>query len=77
MRPPATTETYYIDAETGDPLGSTQTMAIYGTKLGPDHKPVLSDVQTGEMRTTEVVERLDRLPLTPANQAKLTAPWAG
>lgn len=76
-RPPATTETYYLDAETGDPLGSTRTMALYEPKLGPDHKVVPSNVQTGEMRVTEVVDRLERLPLTPGNLAKLTAPWAG
>jgi hypothetical protein len=29
------------------------------------------------MRITEVVERLERLPLTPGNLARLTAPWAG
>src|SRR5262249_37043946 len=61
LRPPATKETYYLDAETGDPLGSTRTIGV-----GP-----------GAFRTTEVVERLERLPLTPANLAKLTAPWAG
>jgi hypothetical protein len=29
------------------------------------------------MRITEVVERLERLPLTPGKLTKLTAPWAG
>jgi hypothetical protein len=77
MRPPASTETYYIDAETGDPLGSTQTLALYEPKIGPDHKPVPSTVRSGEMRITEIVERLERLALTPGNLAKLTAPWAG
>jgi hypothetical protein len=77
-RPPATTETYYIDAETGDPLGSTHTLALYEPELGPDRKPIPStEHQSGEMRVTEVVERLERLPLTPGNLAKLTAPWAG
>ena len=28
------------------------------------------------MRMTEVVNRIERLPLTPANLARLTAPWA-
>ena len=73
-RPPATTETYYLDAETGDPLGSARTMALYEPKLTPEHKVVPSNVQSGEMRITEVVERLERLSLTPG---KLTAPWAG
>ena len=35
----------------------------------PGHK-------TGEMRITETVNRIERLPLTPDNLARLTAPWA-
>jgi hypothetical protein len=77
-RPPSTTETYYVDAETGDPLGSSRVMALYEPKIGPDGKPIPStEHQNGEMRVTEVVERLERLPLSPGNRAKLTAPWAG
>jgi hypothetical protein len=75
MRPPAEAETYYLDAETGDPLGSIRTMALYDFRIGRDRKPVQTDKKIGEMRTTEVVDRLERLPLTPANLAKLTAPW--
>jgi hypothetical protein len=76
LRPPATKETYYLEAKTGDPLGSIRTMALYDFTVGRDHKPVQTNVKTGDIRTTEVVERLERLPLTPANLAKLTAPWA-
>jgi hypothetical protein len=30
----------------------------------------------GEVRYTELVHRLEHLPPTPENVAKLTAPWA-
>jgi hypothetical protein len=74
---PGNTETYYLDPQTGDPLGSIRTYAIYETKIGPDHKPVQAPgPQVGEARYTEVVHRLEHLPLTPENLAKLTAPWA-
>src|SRR3954452_2904826 len=80
---PVDTETYYVDAETGDPLGSTSTHSVREPKLGRDGKPDLgpdgrpvAEVTSGEMRTTMVVNRLERLPLTRENLARLTAPWA-
>ena len=53
-------------------------MALCEPEIGPDGKPIPStEHQNGEMRVTEVVERLERLALSPGNLAKLTAPWAG
>lgn len=81
-RPPVDSETYYVDAETGDPLGSVSTMALHDPEFGPDGTPLLGPGgkplgrKNGEMRMTEVVNRLERLPLTPDNLARLTAPWA-
>jgi hypothetical protein len=73
---PGNSETYYLDPETGDPLGSIRTYALYKAELGPDDKPVVTKTKAGEARYTEVVNRLEHLPLTPANLAQLTAPWA-
>jgi hypothetical protein len=73
-RPPIDTETYYLDAETGDPLGSVKTLALREHTLGPDGEPKAGP-KNGEMRITEVVNRIERLPLTPENRARLTAPW--
>jgi hypothetical protein len=74
---PGNSETYYLDPQTGDPLGSIRTYAIYKTKIGPDHKPTAGlGPKAGEARYTEVVNRLEHLPLTPANLAELSAPWA-
>src|SRR3954469_4898552 len=76
-------ETYYIDAKTGDPLGSIQSLALRELKRGPDGKPAVGPdgkpifgAKIGEQRATEVVNRLERLPLTPENLARLSAPWA-
>jgi hypothetical protein len=80
MRLPVDSETYYVDAETGDPLGSVKTLALRTfkrpdgqSKFRADSVPV--GPKTGEMRMTEVVNRIERLPLTPENRARLTADW--
>ncbi|MBE2319660.1 hypothetical protein DVA67_027070 [Solirubrobacter sp. CPCC 204708] len=54
---------YFIDADTGTPLGSRSVMAIYG----PDRTS-----QIGEQRTTVVVEALESLPPTRENLNRLT-----
>jgi hypothetical protein len=80
-RPPVDTETYYVDAETGDPLGSVKTLAIREHPRPPAGKSTFrpEDIRPGrkigEMRMTEVVNRIERLPLTAENRARLTAPW--
>jgi hypothetical protein len=75
---PGNSETYYLDPESGDPLGSIRSYAVYDTRIGPDHKPVPGlGPKMGEARFTEIVNRLEHLPLTPENLARLTAPWAG
>jgi hypothetical protein len=80
MRLPVDSETYYVDAETGDPLGSVKTLALRTfkrpdsrSKFRADRMPV--GPKTGEMRMTEIVNRIERLPLTPENRARLTADW--
>ena len=80
MRLPVDSETYYVDAETGDPLGSVKTLALRTfkrpegkSKFRADSVPV--GRKTGEMRMTEIVNRIERLPLTPENRARLTADW--
>jgi hypothetical protein len=81
MRLPVDTETYYLDAKTGDPLGSVKTLALREHKR-PSGKAEFrpEDMRVGpkigEIRMTEVVNRIERLPLTPENRARLTAPWA-
>jgi hypothetical protein len=72
---PFETETYYLDAETGDPLGSVKTLALREHTIGADGEPKTGP-KNGEMRVTETVNRIERLPLTAANRARLTAPWA-
>jgi hypothetical protein len=79
MRPPVDSETYYVDAETGDPLGSVKTLAIRHhprpSAREPERIPPPGR-KIGEMRITEVVNRIERLPLTAENRARLSAPWA-
>jgi len=78
MRPPVDSETYYVDAEMGDPLGSVKTLAIREHPRPSAREPELIPPgrKIGEMRITEVVNRIERLPLTAENRALLTAPWA-
>ena len=80
MRIPVDSETYYVDAETGDPLGSVKTLAIRENKRPEGDERFSPESLTpgrkfGEMRMTDVVNRLERLPLTAENRAHLTASW--
>jgi hypothetical protein len=59
---PGIRETYYLHPATGMPLGSVRTF-----ELGR---------RGGVGRQTEVVRRIDRLPATPQNRARLAPPWA-
>lgn len=74
-KPPVDSVTYYLDAESGDPLGSVSTISLHEPELVPGGT-LTAGPKSGEMRMTEVVNRIERLPLTPANLARLTAPWA-
>jgi hypothetical protein len=62
-RQPGLRETYYLEPDTGLPLGSVLTFSLGGPEAGVG-------------RVTEVVRRLERLPATSENLALLTAPWA-
>jgi hypothetical protein len=62
---------FFVDAETGMPLGSVDTTPTYAVKIGPDHKPVPGGPRTGTLRLTQVVELIERLPATAANLAKV------
>jgi hypothetical protein len=57
-------ETYYVDPESGTPMGFVVTF--------PMERP---GGRVTEARYTEVLRRLERLPATPENLARLTAPW--
>jgi hypothetical protein len=62
---------YFLDAETGEPLGSRQRLALYRARIGPHRRP-LAGKPMGYMEITETVEALQQLPPTPANLALLT-----
>jgi hypothetical protein len=61
-------ETYYLDPESGMPLGSVTTFPLYD--------PERPERRTGEARFTQILRKFERLPATPENLARLTAPWA-
>jgi hypothetical protein len=60
-------ETFYLEPETGMPMGSVTTLPFYDPERG---------VRVGEVRATEVLRKFERLPATPENLAPLVAPWA-
>jgi hypothetical protein len=62
---------YFIDAETGMPLGSRQKLVMYSVRIGPDRRP-RPDKPNGHVLLTETVEALEQLPPTPENLAKLS-----
>ena len=62
---------YFLDAETGMPLGSRQRMVTYAPEIGPDRRPTLGK-PIGFLEITETVKALEQLPSTPENLAKLT-----
>jgi hypothetical protein len=64
---PGVGETYYLDPDSGLPLGSVRTLPMRDPDTG---RP------TAEARFTEILRRMERLPATPENLARLTAPWA-
>lgn len=71
---PAQREEYFLDAATGTPLGWVAEMAIYSLpKDGavPTHDGKIHGRRLGLMRSTVVVERIERLPATQANLAKV------
>lgn len=71
--PPPETEEYYLDAETGAPLGSRQVFTMYQPLLGKDHK-VRPDHDRPSSKHSHVttVDALEHLPPTPENLAKLS-----
>ncbi len=60
---------YFIDAETGLPLGSVERFAILTPAPG---KPVKGQRPNGTFTATTTVKALEQLPATPENLAKLT-----
>lgn len=68
-------ETFYVDAETGTPLGSTQSFSSHSAsqlKIGPDRKLHPTGKPDARTSITTTVEALDELPPTPQNRARLT-----
>jgi hypothetical protein len=75
----ASTEEYFVDPSNGAPLGSIFSSALYVPHTGKDGKavlgkdghPVLDDEPSGTVRFIQAVEKIERLPATPANLAKV------
>lgn len=70
-------ETFYLDAESGLPLGSVTVFRFRGVshvdpRTGRLRATPESNVE--EHRFTEIVDRYERLPPTPENLARLDAP---
>jgi hypothetical protein len=59
---------YFLDAETGMPLGSFERFAVYQGEAG---EPVKGARPNGTFTARTTVDTLERLPATPANLAKL------
>jgi hypothetical protein len=59
---------YFIDAETGMPLGSVERFAVLTAKPG---EPVKGRGPSGTFTATTTVRALEQLPPTPENLAKL------
>jgi hypothetical protein len=72
VRGPASTDRieYYVDAETGEPLGSVRVAAIYAPKLTKGGGLTEGRLE-GRIRTTETVETLERLPVDAESLARL------
>lgn len=68
--PGAAREEYFLDAETGAPLGSVMTRRLYKPQL-VDGKLIRRGTLDGTLRSTQVIDRIERLPATPANLAKV------
>ena len=67
-------ETYYVDRETALPLGRVQTPKSYRVKIDPETRKPVQGERLPDMRTTETVDRFERLPATPENLELLDAP---
>lgn len=67
--PGADREEYFLDPETGAPLGSVMTRRLYKPQL-VGGKLVRGEF-VGTDRSTQVIDRIERLPATPANLAKV------
>jgi hypothetical protein len=65
----ASTEEFFVDASSGAPLGSIFTSTVYAAEGVKDGKPVLGRRST--LRFIQTVEKIERLPATPANLAKV------
>ena len=61
---------YFLDTETGMPLGSRRRQVMYSAELGADRRPTMG-ARSGFHLTVETVEALEQLPPTPENLAKL------
>ena len=62
---------YFLDAETGMPLGSRQVFAMYEPRIAPGGRLSMGKL-TGTATYTVTVDALEQLPPTPENLAKLT-----
>jgi hypothetical protein len=67
-------QTYYLDPESGMPLGSVLVFPMYDAVVRNGR--LARGAPLGEGRITQVLRRFERLPATPENLARLTAPWA-
>jgi hypothetical protein len=60
---------YFLDAETGMPLGSIEQFAVYQPQRG---QPLKGATPNGTFTATIVVDAIEQLPATPANLGKLS-----
>jgi hypothetical protein len=62
---------YFLDAETGMPLGSRRTGALYRSDIGADRRPKLGP-KIGTLTDVTTVDALEQLPATPENEKQLS-----
>lgn len=62
---------YFIDAETGMPLGSRDRLEAFAPEIGPDRRPRAGKSVGFHVQET-LVEAIEQLPPTPENVAKLS-----
>ena len=65
-------ETYYVDRETALPLGRVTVAKTYRAAIDPKTRTPVRGEPMGELRTTETVDRFERLPATPRTSRSST-----
>lgn len=62
---------YFLDADTGMPLGSRQSGGLYRAEIGPDGR-LKPGPKFGTSTAVTTVDALEQLPSTPENEKKLS-----